>query len=76
LAKLAMVQLVGSVEDDRCFSILAFMKYNHHNRLTTHSSLVVQMFVRCFYTIQNSCMKSVLNSGELPAITIAMMGSM
>jgi hypothetical protein len=69
LAKLAMVQLVGNVDDDRCFSILAFMKYNHHSRLTTHSSLVVQ----CFYTIQSLLYEE---CGELPAITIAMMSSM
>jgi hypothetical protein len=54
LVKLAMVQVVGSVEDERCFSILVFMKSKLHNRLTTHLLLVVQMFVQDFYIIQLS----------------------
>jgi hypothetical protein len=29
------------------------MKYKHPNRLTTHLSLVVQIFVQHFYTIEN-----------------------
>jgi hypothetical protein len=53
LAKLAMVQVVGSVEDERCFSPFTFMKFKLRNRLTTHLSFVVWMFAQCFYTIQN-----------------------
>ncbi len=52
LAKLAMVQVVGSVEDERCFSPFTFMNFKFRNRLTTHLSFVVRMFVQCFYTIQ------------------------
>jgi len=52
LVKLAMVQMVGSVEDERCFFILVFMKSSKlHNRMTTHLLLVVQMFVQHFYII-------------------------
>jgi hypothetical protein len=40
LAKLAMVQVVGSVEDETCFFILVFMKSKLHNRLTTHLLLM------------------------------------
>ncbi len=41
------------MEDETCFSTLAFMKFKLHNRLTTHLPLVVRMFVHCFYTIHN-----------------------
>lgn len=53
LAKLAMVQVIGSVEDERCFFTLAFMKSILCNKLTTHLPLVVHMFAQHFYTIQN-----------------------
>jgi hypothetical protein len=53
LAKLAMVQVIGSVEDKKCFSILAFMKFKFCNRLTTHLPFVVHMFAQRFYTIHN-----------------------
>jgi len=46
LAKLAMVQVIGSVENEKYFFILVFMKFKLHNRLTTHLLLVVQMFVQ------------------------------
>jgi len=36
-----MVQVVGSVEDDKCISILAFMKFKLYNGLRTHLPLVV-----------------------------------
>jgi len=52
LAKLAMVQVIGSVENEKYFFILVFMKFKLHNRLTTHLLLVVQMFVQHFYIIQ------------------------
>jgi hypothetical protein len=46
LAEMAMVQIVGSVEDERCFSTFAFMKSKLRNRLTTHLPLVVWMFAQ------------------------------
>jgi hypothetical protein len=53
LAELAMVQVIGSVEDKKCFSILTFMNSKFCNKLTTHLSFIVQMFVQRFYTIHN-----------------------
>jgi hypothetical protein len=53
LAKMAMVQKVGSVENERCFSTLLFMKSKLHNKLITHLPLVVRMFAQRFYTLQN-----------------------
>jgi hypothetical protein len=46
LAKLTMVQIVGSMEVKRCFFILAFMKSKFHNRFITHLAFVVHMFAK------------------------------
>ncbi|CAK9215925.1 unnamed protein product [Sphagnum troendelagicum] len=48
LAEIALVQVIGSVEDARCFS-----KSKLRNCLTTHLDLVVQMFAHQFYTLEN-----------------------
>jgi D-arabinose 5-phosphate isomerase GutQ len=53
LAEMAMVQIVGSVEDEHCFFTLALMKSKLRNKLTTHLPLVVWMFAQWFYTLQN-----------------------
>jgi hypothetical protein len=53
LAEMTMVQIVGSVEDERCFSTLAFMKLKLCNKLTTHLPLVVWMFAKWYYALQN-----------------------
>jgi hypothetical protein len=71
LAKLAMVQIVGSVEDEKCVSTLAFMMSKLWSRLTTHLPLVVRMFAQC--TLQNFPYASVLNNGKELAINIVMM---
>jgi hypothetical protein len=46
LVKMAMVQIVGSVEDEHYFYMLAFMKSKFCNKLTTHLPLVVWMFAQ------------------------------
>jgi hypothetical protein len=53
VAKMAMVQTMGSVEDEHYLYMLAFMKSKFHNKLTTHLPLVVWMFTQRFYTLQN-----------------------
>jgi hypothetical protein len=50
---MAMVQIVGSVEDERYFSMLTFMKSKFRNKLITHLPLVARMFAQWFYTLQN-----------------------
>jgi hypothetical protein len=40
LAELAMVQIVGSVEDEKCFSMLAFLKSKLCSMFITHLPLV------------------------------------
>jgi hypothetical protein len=39
------VQVIGYVEDERCFTNLNFTKSKPYNQLTTHLTLVVLMFV-------------------------------
>jgi hypothetical protein len=47
VAEIVMVQVLGSVEDERTFSNLAFMNNKLHNKLTTHLDLCV-MFIQNF----------------------------
>jgi hypothetical protein len=53
VAEIAIVQILGSVEDERTFSNLAFMKSKLHNKLTTHFNLYVRMFTHNFYNVSN-----------------------
>ncbi len=62
LVELAIILVVGNVEDERYLSTLAFMKSKLHIRLTTHLSLVVFMFAQHFYNIQNFPYKKALNN--------------
>jgi len=70
LANLAMVQIVNNVEDEKCFSILAFMKSKLRNKFIIHLPLV-RMFTQC--TLQNFPYASVLNNGKELVINIVMM---
>jgi hypothetical protein len=38
------VQILGSVEDERCFSMLTFMKSKFNNMFITHLPFIVCMF--------------------------------
>jgi hypothetical protein len=73
LVELPMVQVVGSVEDEPCFSTLAFMKSKLCNRLTTHLPLVVHMFAQHFYTIYNFPYEECISNGDLLDTVILMM---
>jgi hypothetical protein len=44
LAKLVMVQIIGSMKNERCLLTLAFMKSKPCNKLTTRLPIVVHMF--------------------------------
>ncbi len=50
---MAMVQIVGSVEDEHYFAVLVFMKSKLCNMLITHLPLVAKIFAQWFYTLQN-----------------------
>jgi hypothetical protein len=52
LGQLCMVMIIDSVEDERTFSNLSFMKKKLHNRLTTHLDLVVRMYAQSFYSLE------------------------
>jgi hypothetical protein len=53
LVELAMVKIVGIVEEERCFSTLAFMKSKLWNKLIAHLPLVVCMIAQQSYILQN-----------------------
>jgi hypothetical protein len=51
LVELVIVMVLGSVEDERTFSTLTFMKSKLRNRPTTHLDLVVRMYAQDFFTL-------------------------
>jgi hypothetical protein len=51
LAEIATVLVLGSMEDERTFSTLSFMKDKLRNHLQTHLPLVVSMHGQSFYNI-------------------------
>jgi hypothetical protein len=51
MAKLVVFQIMGSMEDERNFSYLTFMKTRLWNRLWEHLDLVVRIFAQPFYSI-------------------------
>ncbi len=46
LAKLTMCQVLGFVEDERCFNIVSFMKGKFCNCFITHLDVCVNVFTR------------------------------
>ncbi len=52
LVELAIVMVLGNVEDERTLSTFIFMKSKLRNRLTTHLDLVVKMYTQDFFTLQ------------------------
>ncbi len=53
LVELAMVHIIGSVEDERCLSTLAFMKSKLRNKFNIHLPIVVHMLAQQLYTLKN-----------------------
>ncbi len=72
LVKLAMVQVVGRVEDERCSSTLTLMKFKFNNRLTIHLPFMACL-CNIFLIYITSHTKSALRSGEVPTTGIVMM---
>ncbi len=52
LVKLAIVEIICNVENERCFSTLAFMKFKLWNRFITHLSIVMHMFAQQLYFVK------------------------
>jgi hypothetical protein len=48
-----MAMVLGSVEDEQCFSTLCFPKNKLNNKLTTHLDLVVHMYTQKLYSLEN-----------------------
>ena len=53
VAELAVVMVVDSIQGERTFNTLTFMKNKLRNRLTMHLELVVGMKMQNFYTLDN-----------------------
>jgi hypothetical protein len=52
-AQLALTMVGGSVEEERTFSGMTFLKSNTRNRLDGHLDLAMRMFSQDFYTVEN-----------------------
>jgi len=50
LVKLAVIQVINNVDDERTFSALTFMKSKLRNQLVGHLDIVIYMFVQDFFT--------------------------
>ena len=62
LAEIAMVHVIGSVEDERVFLSVSFLKTKLCNSLDPHLGLVVGMYSQNIYTLQNSPYDDVFDS--------------
>jgi hypothetical protein len=62
LAKIAMVHVIGSVEDERVFSSVSFLKTKLRNSLDPHLGVVVGMYSQNIYTLQNFPYDAVFDS--------------
>jgi hypothetical protein len=69
LAQIALVHVLGSIEDERCFSSLTFLKDKVRNRLVSdHLSAVMGMYGQQVYTLESfpydDCFKTWVHSAE------------
>ncbi len=62
LAEIGCVLVLGSVEDERCFSSLKFLKSCQRNRLGKHLPLVVRMYRQKYFTLDNFPYKDAIQS--------------
>jgi hypothetical protein len=53
LATMALTLVLGSVEDEKAFSIVSFVKGKLRNKLVEHLPLCVKMFTQKFYTLRS-----------------------
>ncbi len=76
LVEFIMVQILGNVEDERCFSMLIFMKLKLHNSDRKTSLLICHLLCACLHNGSTFCkishMWNALNNGEEHASDIAM----
>ena len=62
LAKIGSVSIFGSVDDERCFSFLKFLKSCQRNRLGKHLPLVLRMFGQKYFFLENFPYKGAIDS--------------
>jgi hypothetical protein len=62
LAKIGSIIVWGSVEDEKCFSILKFLKSSLCNRLGVHLPMVVKIFQHKFFILANFPYKEAIES--------------
>jgi hypothetical protein len=68
VVEIAMVQVLGLVQDEMTFNNLAFMKSKLGNIITTHLNLCVRMFTQNFYNVSNFHMMQPLQNGKKSAL--------
>jgi hypothetical protein len=51
LAKIAMMHVLGSIEDERCFNLVSFLKSKLHNHLNPHLHPIVALYAQRFFTL-------------------------
>jgi hypothetical protein len=62
LAEIGCCLVLGSVEDERCFSNVKFLKSCQRNRLGKHLPLVVRMFGQQYFSLDNFPYKDAIGS--------------
>ena len=76
LAELALVMVPGSVEAERIFSTMTFIKDdNLRNRLTTHLSLCTRIYRQHTYTLANFPYAEAIKAWRAAATTRGCYGS-
>ena len=68
LVEIAMIHVLGSIEDERAFSALIFLKDKVKNKLDNHLPMVIGMHAQQVYTLANfpykKCFEQWVQSAE------------
>jgi hypothetical protein len=73
LIELAIVQVIGNLEDEKTFSILFFMKSKLWNHFAWHLDIAICMFAQDFFTKETfpfHCVIKDLNDGNKVKVEI------
>jgi hypothetical protein len=74
LAEMAIIHVLGSVEDERCFASVGFLKNKLCNPLYNNLEVVVGMFSQRVFTLETfpyeTCFDQWANSGERYGYTL------
>jgi hypothetical protein len=52
LAKIVIVKVLGSIEDEWTFNIMSFLKKKLWNHLSTHLDLWIRFYIQFFFLLQ------------------------